>query len=143
MIYILVALICGCIFGFGLIISGMVNPAKVLNFLDINGSWDPSLGLVMVGAILVGLIAFSIAKHRKLSFLGSEMRLPNMRTIDMKLVIGSILFGIGWGLAGFCPGPALVALGLFAIKPLVFVLAMLSGMAIFEVFNKFLFGKQI
>lgn len=142
MIYILVALICGCIFGFGLLLSGMVNPAKVLNFLDVSGAWDPSLALVMAGAILVGLGAFSIAKRRSLSYLGYEMRLPKASAVDRKLVTGSMLFGIGWGLAGFCPGPALVALGLFAFKPLVFVLAMLTGMAIFEIVNKFVFSKQ-
>jgi hypothetical protein len=142
MIYILVALVCGCIFGFGLLLSGMVNPAKVLNFLDVSGSWDPSLALVMVGAIMVGLVAFSIAKRRSLSYLGYEMKLPKVSAIDRKLVLGSMLFGIGWGLAGFCPGPALVALGLFAIKPFVFVLAMLCGMTVFEFVNNFLFGKR-
>jgi uncharacterized membrane protein YedE/YeeE len=141
MIYIVVAWVCGCIFGFGLLLSGMVNPAKVLNFLDVGGAWDPSLALVMAGAILVGLAAFGIAKRRSLSYLGYEMRLPKASAVDGKLVTGSMLFGIGWGLAGFCPGPALVALGLLAIKPVVFVLSMLCGMAIFEVVNKFVFSK--
>ncbi len=130
--YIFTALLSGLIFGFGLILSGMANPAKVLGFLDLAGPWDPSLALVMVGAIFIGLFAFFIAYRRTVSILGGTMHLPNAGTIDRRLVAGSLLFGVGWGVAGFCPGPALVALGMGEIKALVFTAAMLAGMAIFE-----------
>ena len=126
------ALFSGLVFGVGLIVSGMANPAKVLGFLDLAGLWDPSLALVMAGAIGVGLIAFFVANKRTVSFIGAAMQLPTARHIDRRLVIGSALFGIGWGIAGFCPGPGLVALGMGEIKALVFVAAMLGGMLLFE-----------
>ncbi len=125
------ALLSGLVFGLGLIVSGMANPAKVLGFLDLAGAWDPSLGLVMAGAILVGLFAFLVAKRRVRSFLGFEMKLPTASAIDSRLLAGSALFGAGWGLAGFCPGPGLVALGMGELKALIFVAAMLAGMVIF------------
>ncbi|MBN7796876.1 YeeE/YedE family protein [Parahaliea mediterranea] len=128
----LTALLAGLIFGLGLLVSGMANPAKVLAFLDIAGDWDPSLALVMAGAIAVGLVAFTLARRRKTSLLGEPMRLPTATQIDRPLVLGSLGFGIGWGLAGFCPGPALVALGAGEAKALVFVAAMLGGMGVFE-----------
>jgi uncharacterized membrane protein YedE/YeeE len=130
------SLLAGLVFGLGLIVSGMVNPAKVLGFLDLAGSWDPSLVLVMAGAIAVGSLAFAVARKRTLSFLGAAMKLPTSRTIDRRLVIGSVLFGIGWGVAGFCPGPGLVALGMGEPKALVFVIAMLIGMGIFELLER-------
>jgi uncharacterized membrane protein YedE/YeeE len=126
------AMITGLIFGLGLLLSGMANPAKVLGFLDLAGSWDPSLLLVMGGAIAIGLIAFSIAGRRSHSLLGEAMRLPLKRELDRRLILGSLGFGVGWGLAGFCPGPALVALGAGAPKAFVFVAAMLAGMTLFE-----------
>jgi uncharacterized membrane protein YedE/YeeE len=132
----LTALLAGLIFGFGLILSGMANPAKVLGFLDLAGHWDPSLAFVMAGAILVGIAAFFIAHRRTVSFLGGAMHLPKSRDIDRRLVSGSLLFGIGWGIAGFCPGPALVALGMGEMKALVFVAAMLAGMILFEIIEK-------
>ena len=122
------SLLAGLVFGLGLIVSGMANPAKVLGFLDLAGAWDPSLALVMAGAIAVGAIAFFIARKRAVSLLGSPMRLPTSRDIDRRLVGGSLLFGIGWGIGGFCPGPGLVALGMGEVKALVFVAAMLAGM---------------
>jgi uncharacterized membrane protein YedE/YeeE len=122
----------GVLFGLGLIISGMTNPAKILAFLDIAGAWDPSLIFVMGGAVLVGLIAFYLAKNRTQSLLGSVMHIPTRRDIDRPLIIGSALFGVGWGLAGFCPGPALVSLGSGELKALVFVVAMLGGMLLFD-----------
>jgi uncharacterized protein len=122
----------GLLFGIGLLLSGMTDPGKVIGFLDLAGAWDPSLALVMGGAILVGLFAFGIARKRTSSFLGTTMHLPDSRDIDRRLVAGSLLFGIGWGLAGFCPGPALVSLGSGQPKAVVFVLAMLAGMMIFE-----------
>ena len=100
------SLLSGLIFGIGLILAGMANPAKVLAFLDIAGLWDPSLGLVMAGAIGIGLVAFAIAKRRNLSYLGFSIQLPTNRIIDKRLVLGSMAFGIGWGLVGICPAPA-------------------------------------
>ena len=131
----LFALFSGLIFGIGLILAGMANPAKVLAFLDLAGLWDPSLGLVMGGAIAVGLIAFTLAKKRTKSFLGLPMNLPTSRIIDKRLIIGSLIFGIGWGLVGICPAPAFVLLGTGSLKGIVFLVAMLIGMAIFEYFD--------
>ena len=130
------ALLSGLVFGLGLIVSGMANPAKVLGFLDLAGAWDPSLTLVMAGAILVGFFAFSIAKKRTHSFIGAEMKLPTASAIDSRLLAGSALFGAGWGIVGFCPGPGLVALGMGEVKALVFVAAMLVGMVVFSWFEK-------
>jgi uncharacterized membrane protein YedE/YeeE len=124
------ALVAGLVFGLGLILSGMANPAKVLGFLDLAGRWDPSLAFVMIGAIAVGLVAFGLARGRTRSLLGEPMRMPTATQLDRRLVGGSLLFGIGWGIAGFCPGPALVALGMGETKAAVFVLAMLAGMGI-------------
>ena len=126
----------GLVFGLGLIVSGMANPAKVLGFLDLAGKWDPSLALVMAGAVAVGMGAFAVASKRAVSFAGAEMKLSRARNIDRRLIAGSALFGIGWGIAGFCPGPALVALGMGEAKALVFVAAMLSGMGIFELLER-------
>ena len=128
----LASLLAGLVFGLGLILSGMADPAKVLGFLDLAGAWDPSLAFVMVGAIAVGMVAFIVARRRTVSFLGAEMRLPGARHIDRRLVVGGMLFGVGWGIAGFCPGPGLVALGMGEGKALIFVVAMLAGMGIFE-----------
>lgn len=128
----LAALLSGLIFGLGLILSGMANPEKVLGFLDLAGLWDPSLAFVMGGAILVGLVAFTIARKRTLSFLGFDMKLPASTHIDLRLVVGSLMFGIGWGIAGFCPGPGLVALGAGELKAVVFVSSMVAGMGIYE-----------
>ncbi|MES2942104.1 MAG: DUF6691 family protein [Pseudomonadota bacterium] len=134
--FIVSSLLAGLVFGLGLIVSGMANPAKVLGFLDLAGAWDPSLALVMGGAILLGFFGFLAAKKRSVSLLGAAMKLPTSSQIDIRLVIGSLLFGAGWGLAGFCPGPALVALGMVEPKALVFVAAMLVGMVIFELLEK-------
>jgi uncharacterized membrane protein YedE/YeeE len=124
----------GVLFGLGLLVSGMSNPEKILAFLDLGGAWDPSLIFVMGGAVLVGLLAFYLAKKRTQSFFGDALQIPTRRDIDQRLVIGSVLFGLGWGIAGFCPGPALVALGSGHTKALIFVLAMLVGMAACEWF---------
>jgi uncharacterized protein len=126
------SLLAGLVFGLGLIVSGMANPAKIHGFLDLAGRWDPSLAFVMTGAIAVGVIAFAMANKRTVSLIGAEMKLPAARHIDRRLVVGSALFGIGWGVAGFCPGPGLVALGMGEAKAVVFVAAMLAGMAVFE-----------
>ena len=126
------AFLAGLVFGLGLIVSGMANPAKVLGFLDVTGQWDPSLAFVMAGAIGVGLVAFAVARQRAVTYLGLEMKLPGAGRVDPRLMIGGTLFGIGWGIAGFCPGPALVALGMGEAKAVVFVAAMLAGMGLFE-----------
>ena len=125
---IFVALIAGLVFGLGLILSGMANPAKVQNFLDFFGAWDPSLALVMVGAIAVGLLAFTWAKKRTTSLLGEPMQLPTANAIDARLLVGAAMFGIGWGLAGFCPGPAVMSLLTGHQEVWWFVGAMLAGM---------------
>ena len=130
----LFALLAGLIFGLGLIISGMADPAKVLGFLDLAGNWDPSLIFVMGGAVVVAALAF--AKKRSHSLLGFEMQLPTARHIDRRLIGGNLLFGLGWGLAGICPGPALVLLGAGVAQGAVFVGAMLAGMALFELISR-------
>ena len=134
--FVLTSLLAGLVFGLGLIVSGMANPAKVLGFLDLAGAWDPSLALVMAGAIAVGFFAFLVAQNRSRSLLGAEMKLPGATHIDRRLVTGSVLFGMGWGLAGFCPGPGLVALGMGQPKAVAFVAAMLAGMVVFELAEK-------
>ena len=126
------ALLAGLVFGIGLLVSGMANPAKVLGFLDLTGQWDPSLAFVMGGAVAVGFFAFLFAGKRTVSLIGLEMKLPPAGHIDRRLVVGSTVFGIGWGVAGFCPGPALVAVGMGEAKAIVFVIAMLLGMVLFE-----------
>jgi uncharacterized membrane protein YedE/YeeE len=126
----------GLLFGWGLLISGMTDPGKVLGFLDLAGAWDPSLAFVMGGGVLVGLVGFALAKKRTTSFLGSAMHLPTSRDIDRRLVLGSLTFGAGWGLAGFCPGPGIVAIGAGESKAALFVVAMIAGMWAFELLNR-------
>lgn len=132
----LAAFVSALVFGLGLIVSGMFNPAKVLGFLDLAGAWDPSLAFVMAGAVTVGAIAFRWGAKRKVSLLGAPMQLPDARRVDRRLIAGSTLFGVGWGIAGFCPGPALVALGMGEVKALVFTVAMLAGMAAFTLLER-------
>lgn len=132
----LTAFLCGLIFGIGLLLAGMANPAKVLAFLDLAGSWDPSLALVMGGAIPVSAIGFYLTRHRTAPLFGKRFQIPANTKLDKRLMLGALGFGAGWGLAGFCPGPALVALGTGSIKGIVFVAAMLSGMVIFEMLEK-------
>lgn len=126
------ALLVGLLFGLGLIVSGMINPAKVLGFLDIAGAWDPSLAFVMMGAIAMTAATFPVAQKMSQSLTGEPMRLPTDTRLDRRLLIGSAIFGIGWGLAGFCPGPAVVGAGAGESKALIFVLAMLAGMLLFQ-----------
>lgn len=128
---ILIALLAGLIFGIGLIVGGMTNPAKVLAFLDITGDWDPSLAFVMMGAIAIGFFAFKSASKQSQSLLGLPMRLPDTRLIDLRLVIGAGLFGLGWGLAGFCPGPAVASVLIGGSAVWIFVASMLAGMLLF------------
>jgi uncharacterized membrane protein YedE/YeeE len=124
--------IAGLVFGVGLIVSGMANPAKVLGFLDITGAWDPSLLFVMGGAIAVGAPAYAYMRRKTRSLLGAPLQIPTARDIDRRLVFGSLVFGVGWGLAGICPGPALVLIGYGSAQGLVFVTAMLAGQGAFE-----------
>jgi len=133
----LMALIVGLVFGIGLIVSGMSDPAKVTGFLDLAGNWDPSLAFVMGGAIMVGLVGFRIAGKRERSLLGEPMRLPTATRIDRRLVLGSLAFGAGWGLAGYCPGPALASLATGGSQPWIFALAMVAGMGVFELIERF------
>ncbi|MED5430779.1 MAG: DUF6691 family protein [Pseudomonadota bacterium] len=126
------AFIAGLAFGAGLLLAGMANPAKVLAFLDLAGHWDPSLALVMGAAIPVSAMGVYLARQRSAPFFAGAFQLPTRRTLDKRLVLGALGFGIGWGLAGFCPGPALVASGAGSAKAMTFVAAMLSGMLIFE-----------
>lgn len=130
------AFLVGLVFGLGLLVSGLANPAKVLAFLDLAGAWNPSLALVMGAAVAVGAVAFALAGQRTRAVLGGPMRLPEARRPDRRLLLGSLAFGAGWGLAGFCPGPALVALGAGELKAVIFAAAMLAGMGLFEVLER-------
>jgi uncharacterized protein len=139
---IVTALLAGLLFGAGLILSGMSNPAKVLSFLDVAGTWDPSLLFVMVGAILVAAVAFRVARTRVRPLFGSAIHVPGAGRIDAPLVLGSVTFGVGWGLVGYCPGPALTALAVGGRSTLLFVAAMVAGMAIFEVAERIRAGIE-
>lgn len=132
----LTAFIAGLIFGLGLLLAGMANPAKVLGFLDLAGAWDPSLGLVMAGAIGVAVLPLTWAKRRQRSLLGAPMQLPVKRELDRRLIAGSLLFGVGWGIAGICPGPAVAIVLTGHWQVLLFVAAMLLGMLLFEVLER-------
>lgn len=124
-----IAIASGLIFGLGLILSGMTDPSKIKGFLDLFGNWDPSLALVMGGAIAVGVVAFARAKRRTLSWTGAHMEIPTSSVIDRRLLVGGLLFGAGWGIAGYCPGPAIVAASAGSVAAIAFVVAMLVGMA--------------
>lgn len=130
------ALLAGLIFGLGLIVSGMANPEKVIGFLNIFGRWDPSLAFVMGGAIFVGVFSFKYIVKREKTLLGGSLHLSNEKSINKRLIFGSLIFGLGWGLAGFCPGPALVSLGMGSLKGALFVIAMLAGMLLFKLVQK-------
>lgn len=124
------AVIAGLVFGLGLIMAGMTTPAKVLGFLDLAGAWDPSLMFVMVGAIAVAVGPFALARRRQTSWLGEPMRLPTARQMDRRLMIGSVLFGVGWGISGLCPGPAVVSVAAGQLDALIFAAALLAGMGL-------------
>lgn len=125
------AFACGVLFGLGLLLAGMADPSKVLAFLDLAGAWDPSLALVMVAAIGVAALPMTFARRRSRALLGGAMQLPTRRDLDARLIGGSLLFGVGWGIAGICPGPALAILLSGHWQALLFVAAMLAGMLIF------------
>lgn len=128
----LIAVLSGLLFGIGLLASGMTDPAKVKGFLDLFGLWDPSVALVMGGAIAVGLIGFTLASRRTNSWSGEPIDLPKSTVVDWRLVLGGVLFGVGWGIAGYCPGPGIVAASAGSLAGGVFVVAMLAGMAIHD-----------
>lgn len=130
------SLLCGFVFGAGLLISGMAQPAKVLAFLDIFGAWDPSLIVVMVAALAVSTPGFMLARRRARPVFAEECAWPTKTGLDSQLVTGSVLFGIGWGLVGFCPGPALVSLATLSPDVIVFVAAMTAGMILHDVWQK-------
>ncbi|MNJ05987.1 hypothetical protein D3C77_00660 [compost metagenome] len=125
------AVVAGLLFGLGLLLAGMADPAKVLGFLDLAGRWDPSLGLVMVGAIGAALVPMQWSKRHTRSLLGLPMRMPVARELDRRLIIGSLVFGVGWGIAGICPGPSLALVLSGNWQVLFFVAAMLLGMGVF------------
>jgi len=136
MLHALGALLAGTLFGLGLAVSQMINPAKVLAFLDIAGRWDPSLALVMAGALGVTALGYRLALRRPAPLLAERFEVPTLREIDRRLLAGAAVFGIGWGLVGFCPGPAIASLAFGVKESLIFVAAMLAGMALFRVSNR-------
>ena len=136
-----ITFLAGLIFGLGLVVSGMTNPANIIGFLDIAGNWNPSLALVMVGGISITFFAFRYMANKKLTLFKEPVHLPGTNQLSKELVIGSLLFGAGWALAGFCPGPALVALGTGSKQAGIFVLAMLVGMYGHDIFYTRLFNK--
>ena len=129
----LTALLAGLMLGLGLILSGMANPAKVVGFLDVTGLWDPSLALVMGGGLVVGALGYRWLSARPVTLLGEPLNLPTNSVINLRLIGGSVLFGIGWGLTGICPGPGLVLLGAGLDAGIIYVLALLTGMLIYSV----------
>ena len=133
----LAAFLCGSLFGLGLVVSDMANPARVLAFLDVAGRWDPSLALVMAGALIPSAIAYRWARARNTPVLAAALHIPNQRQIDQNLVIGAVVFGIGWGLAGVCPGPAIALLATGQAFALVFAAAMVGGMLLHWLFHRF------
>ena len=123
----IVSLFCGIIFGIGLVISEMINPTKVLGFLNLFGEWDPSLAFVMIGALSVSTPLFHLFKNKEKPIFSSSFSISNKKEIDKKLIIGSILFGAGWGLVGLCPGPAITSIALLNMSSITFVIAMFAG----------------
>lgn len=130
-----IPLLCGLVFGTGLALSGMTDTQVVLGFLDITGAWNPALLMVMIGAVAVTVPGFWLAQKRRAPFFSAQFFLPTSRAIEAKPLIGSVIFGVGWGLYGYCPGPALAALGSLAWQPLLFVVAMAAGMYLEKAFS--------
>ena len=131
----LISLIAGIIFGIGLVISEMINPAKVLGFLDLFGNWDPSLAFVMIGALIVSSPLFHLIKNKDKHLLAKKFNYSKNKEINNKLIIGSALFGVGWGLGGLCPGPAISSVALLNINSIIFVFAMFIGFYLVKFFN--------
>ena len=128
----IIGLLAGLLFGFGLLISGMTDPAKVQGFLDVFGAWDISLALVMGGGLAVAIVGVQLAKRQKTCWIGTLIEMPTKTTINKKLLIGAMLFGIGWGLVGICPGPGIVLLGTGQWQAYVFIPAMIIGMLVYQ-----------
>ena len=143
MLNLLIVFVSGLLFGLGLIVAGMVNPGKVLGFLDLAGNWNPSLAFVMISGILIAAFGYQLTRKMSQSVLGQPFHFPALNAVDLKLVSGSAIFGLGWGLAGICPGPAIVLLGSGVKQGLIFVVAMLVGMVCFELLNYFAFKRHI
>lgn len=137
----IIAFATGLLFALGLVISGMTQPSKVVGFLDFFGNWDPSLAFVMGGAVVVNTILYRFIKKRSQPLLAPTFHMPSRNDIDWRLIAGSALFGVGWGLAGYCPGPGITAIASLQAPALVFVAAMAAGMVLFAVADKFLFAK--
>ena len=133
----LIEFLVGLLFGLGLLLSGMTDPGKVLGFLDLAGAWDPSLALVMGGAVALSFVGFALAKKRGTTLQGAPLLLPQSTQINRRLVIGSVMFGVGWGLAGLCPGPAWVTMAAGHTQAAVFVAAMVVGMVLFELAERY------
>ena len=131
-----VSFVVGFIFSVGLALAGMLQPQKIISFLDVTGQWDPSLLFVMVGAILVHAPLYKLIRKRKTPLLSQKWLVPEKKEITPQLIIGSVLFGIGWGLAGYCPGPALVSVGAFQLKAIIFFVSMLLGMVFYKLLEK-------
>jgi uncharacterized membrane protein YedE/YeeE len=131
----IVALLAGVLMGLGLAVSGMINPAKVLNFLDLTGEWDPTLAIVMASALLTTMVGYRLVLSRKMPLFAAGFSLPKRRDVDVPLIAGAALFGMGWGLAGFCPGPAIAALTSLRAEPFIFVAAMAVGMVLMKHFT--------
>jgi uncharacterized membrane protein YedE/YeeE len=131
-----VALIVGLLFALGLGISGMTQPEKVIGFLDVTESWDPSLLFVMIGAVGFHFITYHLIRRRSSPLFSTNWHVPTRRDLTPALLIGSLIFGVGWGLAGYCPGPAITALASFETKPIIFVLGLLLGMGLFKVVDR-------
>jgi uncharacterized protein len=142
MISLIFSLFAGLLFGVGLIFSGMTNPEKIIGFLDVTGKWDPSLLFVMLGAISISFFAFRRASKKSASILGQPMSIPTKKEIDVRLIVGSIIFGIGWGLAGYCPGPGIASIATSNLQPITFVIAMLFGMLAYEFTEKYKIVKS-
>lgn len=126
------SLLAGLLFGFGLALAGMTDPAKIIGFLDFSGRWDPTLALVLGGAVLITTISFRLILRRPMPLLGGEFHLPSRRDIDARLLAGAAIFGIGWGLAGFCPGPGVAAMALGTWPPVIFTAGLVVGMLLFR-----------
>ncbi len=142
MIRIVGALVVGLVFGTGVTVSGMINPAKVLGFLDFAGDWDPTLALVMLGALAAAAPGFALAKRRNAPLTEKTFHIPTGRQVDAPLIVGALMFGVGWGLVGFCPGPAVAAIGTGLRDVLVFFAAMVAGMALFRLFSTLRPGRS-
>ena len=131
----IIGLLAGLLFGIGLLISGMTNPTKVQGFLDVFGAWDISLALVMGGGLMVAIIGVQLAKRQQSSWIGTLIEMPSKTTLNKKLLIGAMLFGVGWGLVGICPGPGIVLLGTGQWQAYVFIPAMIVGMLVYQWFE--------